>query len=161
MPSPQPSGACVGLISDTHGFWDPAVAAIFTGVDHILHAGDVGSPRIVLELERIAPVTAVLGNVDAGLPYRETEVVTVCARTFLIHHIVEPSRLDDALVERLARARPDAVIFGHTHRPFAERIDGVLFVNPGSAGPQRFNLRRSVAILHCGPAGLRVESRLL
>src|SRR5687768_2476727 len=91
----------IGVISDTHGFLDPTIPKLFEGVDHILHGGDVGSPMVLLELENIAPVTAVLGNVDTGMPLKLTEVVELGRRKFLLHHIVEPRNLGDSLNETI------------------------------------------------------------
>jgi putative phosphoesterase len=140
----------IGVISDTHNFFDPAIPQIFQGVDHILHAGDIGSPRIILELEQIAPVTAVGGNTDeSGFHYQETEVLELAGLKFLLHHIVAPRELSDSLAQRIGKERPDAVIFGHTHKPFCERISGTLFFNPGYAGKSRFGMERSVAVLDC------------
>jgi len=147
----------VGIISDTHNFLDPQVKTLFAGVDHILHGGDIGLPWIILELEAIAPVTAVLGNVDAGLAFRETEVIVLFGRTFLLHHVVEPHRPADALRRQLEKLRPDVVVFGHTHKPFCERIGPTLFLNPGSAGKRRFDTPRSVAILRLGPTEAEVD----
>lgn len=138
----------LGLISDTHGFLDPQVPALFAGVQHILHAGDIGSPRIILALESLAPVTPVTGNTDYGLPYRETEVVTLFGRKLLVHHIVDPRRPSDLLQARLAREQPGVVVFGHTHEPYCEQIGTTLFVNPGSAGKARFGKPRTLAFLH-------------
>lgn len=137
----------IGVISDTHAFLDPRVEKLFAGVDHILHAGDVGPHMLLHELEAIAPVTAVVGNTDAGLNLNLTEVVELGGRKFLVHHIVNPRSLDNDLKERITREQPDVVVFGHTHKPFCETVDGILFFNPGYAGKQRFDLKRSVAIL--------------
>ena len=147
----------LGIISDTHDFLDPRIAGLFRGVDHILHGGDVGSHTLLLELETVAPVTAVLGNTDAGVDLNLTEMVTLGGCKFLVHHIVNPHALTDELRVRIARERPDVVVFGHTHKPFNEVIGGVLFLNPGYAGKQRFALERSVAILHCDEIRMRVE----
>ena len=147
----------LGIISDTHSFLDPRIAQIFAGVEHILHAGDVGPYSLLLELEANAPVTAVLGNTDGGVALNLTEVAKIGGRKFLVHHIVNPHALGDDLRIRIARERPDAVVFGHTHKPFCETIGGVLFINPGYAGKPRFALDRSVAILHCDEKQLRVE----
>jgi putative phosphoesterase len=142
--------ARIGVISDTHNYLDPQVARLFQGVDHILHGGDVGLPRLILELEQIAPVTAVLGNTDeAGLGLKVTEVVEVAGRKFLVHHIVNPQALEEPLRERIEREQPAAVIFGHSHKPFNQTIQGRLFFNPGYAGHSRFGMNRSVAILKC------------
>lgn len=147
----------IGVISDTHNFLDPKVADLFAGVEHILHAGDVGNLPIISELEGIAPVTAVYGNTDTGLPLKETEIIELAGRKFLIHHIVNPLSLTDWLKDRIARERPDAVVFGHTHRIFCEKIGGVLYFNPGSAGKPKFGLGRTVAILHCDEKEIRHE----
>ncbi len=137
----------LGLISDTHNYLDPRVLEVFRGVDHILHAGDVGQTSLIVELEQLAPVTAVTGNTDEGLPLRETEVLTLVGRKFLIHHIVAPAALSPRLAEQLKAQQPDVVMFGHTHKPFAQQMGDTLFFNPGYAGRQRFQLERSVAIM--------------
>jgi uncharacterized protein len=147
----------IGVISGTHNFLDPKIPELFEGVEHILHAGDVGNLPIISELEAIAPVKAVYGNTDAGLPLRETEVIELHGWKFLIHHIVNPHALTDRLQERIARAQPDVVIFGHTHRTFCETLGGVLYFNPGSAGKPKFGLGRTVAILHCDTKEIRHE----
>jgi putative phosphoesterase len=142
----------IGVISDTHNFLDPAVKGAFRGVRHILHGGDVGQPRLLSELEAIAPVTAVLGNTDdPWLGLRETELVELDGRKFLIHHIVQPHRLTAHLESLIHRNQPAAVVFGHTHEPFREMIDGTLYLNPGSAGRARFHRPRTVAILEVAP----------
>ena len=105
----------IGVLSDTHDFLDPVILKLFHGVDHILHAGDIGNPLIELELKFIAPVTVVLGNTDLGLTFKETEVLTLADKKFLIHHIVNPRALSEKVEARIRRDRPDAVIFGHTH----------------------------------------------
>ncbi len=151
----------LGLISDTHDFFDPKIPGIFQGVDHILHAGDIGRPWVILELEHIAPVTAVLGNNDVATQFQETEIVQLGGRKFLIHHIVSPHAPAAPLQRRLLHETPDAVIFGHTHQPFSETIGRTLFLNPGYAGKPRFSLARTVAILHCDATGLRTEFKEL
>lgn len=140
----------LGIISDTHDFLDPKIPKLFEGVDHILHGGDIGLPWIIMELEQIAPVTAVLGNCDdQRCSFRQTELVTLAKKKILLHHIVDPNFPSDAVKQRLIRDKPDIVIFGHTHKPFNQMIGKTLFFNPGYAGKQRFELARSVAILHC------------
>ena len=148
----------VGLISDTHNFLDPRVPKLLAGVDHIIHAGDIGLPWLLHELEQIAPVSAVGGNTDdPALRYQLTAAVELANRKFLVHHIVEPRAPEDALADRIARERPDVVVFGHTHKPFCETIDGTLFFNPGYAGKPRFNLTRSVAVLTCDEKGITAD----
>ena len=151
------SGVRIGVISDTHSYFDPAIPRLFAGVSHILHAGDVGGASITSRLQQIAPLTAVLGNTDTFIPLKETELVELAGRKFLLHHIVEPHALTDALKTRISRARPDVVVFGHTHKPCNEVIGGVLYFNPGYAGQKRFNLPRSMAILHCDEREIRAE----
>jgi putative phosphoesterase len=145
----------IGLISDTHGFLDPRISELFAGVSHILHAGDMGGDSIIVELRAIAPVTAVLGNTDSSPTFRLTEVVALAQRKFLVHHIVNPHALKENLQFQVARERPDAVVFGHTHKAFCETIGGVLYLNPGYAGKPKFGAERSVAILRCQE--MRVE----
>lgn len=139
----------IGLISDTHGMLRPEVFTHFEGVERILHAGDIGSVDLLLELEAIAPVLAVWGNTDgfdvrARVPEKvETELE---GRRIIIVH---GHRLGSLNPERLRAAYPDAdvVVFGHTHQAVVDREGGVLVVNPGAAGPARFRLTPSVAIL--------------
>lgn len=137
----------IGLISDTHNHFDPRLPALFQGVDHILHAGDICDTQVIHELEQIAPVTAVLGNNDFHSHLRETEVVELAAKKFLIQHIVNVRAPAEAFRRRLAFVAPDVVVFGHTHRPFAEQVGSILFFNPGYAGRPRFNQPRSVATM--------------
>jgi putative phosphoesterase len=147
----------IGVLSDTHGFLDPKISKLFAGVSHILHAGDVGDAFIAFELAQLAPVTVVLGNTDLGLSFKETEVVELAARKFLVHHIVNPHAPSDKLKTRLAQERPDAVIFGHTHKRFCETMGGILFFNPGYAGKPKLGTERCAAILHCDEKELRPE----
>ena len=147
----------LGIISDTHGFLDPRIETLFAGVDHILHAGDIGDPLLELELNFIAPVTMVLGNNDLGMSFKETEIVTLADKKFLLHHIVNPRALSDSVQTLLRRHRPDVVVFGHSHKMFAETLDGVFFFNPGYAGKPKFGANRSVALLHLDENGLRHE----
>lgn len=147
----------IGVISDTHDFLDPRVKELFSGVDHILHAGDIGTVWITFQLEQLAPVTAVLGNTDSGLQFKEIEVVEIAGRKFLIQHIVNPETPDETLRRRIAKFRPDAVIFGHTHKSFNQVRHGTLFFNPGYAGRPKFNQPRTVAILHPSDGGIQAE----
>lgn len=147
----------IGVISDTHDFLDPRVKELFAGVDHILHAGDVGMVWITFQLEQIAPVTAVIGNTDSGLSFRETETVEVAGRKFVVQHIVNPHAPDENLQRHIAKYRPDAVIFGHTHKAFDHTVNGTRFFNPGYAGRPKYNQQRSVAIFHCDEAGMTPE----
>ena len=156
IPFPQPEMK-IGVISDTHNHLDPKVPDLFAGVDHILHGGDIGMPWLILQLEAIAPVTAVLGNTDdSRLRFKETEIVELEGRKFLVHHIVDP-HAPLASSQSPRQGRTDVVIFGHTHKPFSQTIDGTLFFNPGYAGKSRFGMPRSVAILHCQDGDIRPE----
>ena len=147
----------IGVISDTHNFLDPKIPELFAGVGHILHAGDIGNANIISELEAIAPVTAVHGNTDMNLPFRETEIIELASRKFLIHHIVNPHAPGESVKERIAREQPHAVVFGHTHKRFCEKMSGILFFNPGYSGKPKLNLERSAAILHCDEREIRHE----
>ncbi|HEX3797916.1 MAG TPA: metallophosphoesterase family protein [Verrucomicrobiae bacterium] len=147
----------IGVISDTHNYLDPQIPALFKGVDHILHAGDIGLPFIILELEYVAPVTAVTGNTDEALDFRDTEVLQLAGRKFLLHHIINPQQLSDVAKRRIAREKPDVVVFGHSHKPHHEQIGRTLYFNPGYAGKPRFNQPRSIAILHCDESGIHPE----
>ena len=148
----------IGVISDTHDYLDPKINELFEGVDHILHGGDIGLPWLILQLEEIAPVTAVVGNTDeSGINYKEIEIVTLGARKFLVHHQVEPQNPEDKIKRRIIRENPDVVVFGHTHKPFCSTIGTTLYLNPGYAGKQRFSLPRTVAILTCDAEGMTAD----
>ena len=151
-------GMRIGVISDTHGHLDPRIREIFAGVDHILHAGDMGFPSIVLELEDIAPVTAVLGNTDdARTEFKELEVVELGGLKYLVHHIVEPRHPSERLQQAYLHHSPDVVVYGHTHQVAHEVIDGRLFLNPGYAGRRKGEERRSVAVLRMEETGLEID----
>jgi putative phosphoesterase len=127
----------VGLISDTHGLLRPEAVAALRGSDFIVHAGDVGDPGILQRLGALAPVTAVRGNIDRGewaaaLP--ETAVLEVGGVSIYVIHSLDDLDLDPAA------AGFQAVISGHSHQPGQSERNGVLYVNPGSAGPRRFSL---------------------
>jgi putative phosphoesterase len=147
----------IGVISDTHDFLDPRVLDLFKGMDHIIHAGDVGMQIIVFDLEQIAPTTAVIGNTDMGNPLKVTEIVTLGELKFLVQHIVDPHEPDPKLKIKLARQRPDVVVFGHTHKAFNEVIEGVRFFNPGYSGKPKYGVERSVAILTCSGKDIQTE----
>jgi putative phosphoesterase len=146
----------LGLISDTHGHLDRKVFGLFDGVDAILHAGDIGYASIILELESIAPVTAVLGNNDAGLDFPLTDVVQAIGRRILVHHIVNPGAPETSIGDRFRSTQPQVVIFGHTHQPFHQTRDGLVLINPGYAGKPRFKLERSVATAVINASGIQV-----
>ncbi len=147
----------IGVLSDTHGHLDPQVVKLFKGVDHILHAGDIGLPWLVLELEYLAPVTAVCGNSDTDLEFKETALVHIADRRFLVHHIVDLPTPEDRLRRRIIRDNPDVVVFGHTHKRHCETIGKTLYLNPGYAGKRKGDIQRSVAILDCDDSGITVD----
>ncbi len=149
----------IGLISDTHGLMRPEALAALAGTDLIIHAGDVGKPEILEQLSAIAPVVAVRGNIDRGdwaskLPM--TAVVEVPSALIYVLHDLE--RLDLNPVA----AKFAIVVSGHSHKPGHVTRGGVLYVNPGSAGPRRFQLPVTVARLDLGESPWRFElSKLL
>ena len=137
----------VGILSDNHSDWPPHIAESLAGVDAIIHAGDIGPYKLVLDMEAIAPTTVVLGNTDGDMPINESAVVTLDGKKFFVQHIVDPLRLQAMLRERLKRIEPDVVVFGHTHMPFCETLGGVLFLNPGSVTQPRGDYRPSMVRL--------------
>jgi uncharacterized protein len=153
----------LGVISDTHGLLRPEVFDAFTGVDHILHAGDVGGPDLLTELETLAPVTAVYGNTDSSeLRSRLPRVATLQLDGFDIV-VTHGDQLGSPTPAGLNATFPEAqiIVFGHTHRPLLTLVDVVVTVmNPGGAGARRFNLPPSVGILELEP-GIPPRGRIL
>lgn len=150
----QGQARLVGIISDTHGLMRVEAIAALAGVEHILHAGDIGSPDVLAALEAIAPVTAVRGNNDrfpgaANIP--ETAAVEVGSHWLYVLHDLHELDLDPRA------AGFAAVVTGHSHRPRIEEKHGVLFVNPGSAGPRRFKLPVAVARMRIRGKGVTAE----
>ncbi|HUB19912.1 MAG TPA: metallophosphoesterase family protein [Acidobacteriaceae bacterium] len=148
------AGMRVGVISDTHGLLRPEAVTALEGVDHILHTGDVGDPSILEELREIAPVTAIRGNIDRTGPCARlpaTDVVELGGITFHMLHDVKDLDLDPR------SAGIDVVVSGHSHQPGVERRKGVLFLNPGSAGPRRFSLPVTVARVTVGDGEVKAE----
>jgi uncharacterized protein len=144
----------VGVISDTHGLLRPEAVDALAGADFIVHAGDIGSPEVLDRLSQIGPVTAVRGNNDKGSWARAlptTEVLEVGACFLYVVHELEALDLDPRA------AGFQAVITGHSHRPSAEMRGGVLFLNPGSAGPRRFKLPVGVARIEVDGSTLKHE----
>lgn len=141
----------VGLISDTHSYLDPELLRVFDGVDHIIHAGDIGKSEILQELEVVAPVTAVRGNIDGGnlrfLPLEE--VVEIAGKRIAVLHIAgSPKRPRKAARDLLARQWPDIIVVGHSHIPVVGRVGRTLWINPGAAGREGFHSQRYAALLH-------------
>jgi putative phosphoesterase len=144
----------IGVISDTHGLLRPEAVEALRGVEHIIHAGDIGAPEVLASLEEIAPVTAVRGNNDRGawagrIP--TTAVVEAAGLRIYVLHDVNELDLDPAV------AGFGVVVAGHSHRPSQDERDGVLFFNPGSAGPRRFKLPISIGRLRVGGGATRAE----
>jgi hypothetical protein len=137
----------IGLISDTHGLVRPAVHEALKGVEIILHAGDVGGSEILDELKLIAPVKAVFGNTDPpGMPELTTSIEMEIDGLRI--HVSHGNEVGSPTPERLAaRYDSDVVIYGHSHRQLVTQLGDQLFVNPGAAGPRRFNLSASVGVL--------------
>jgi putative phosphoesterase len=137
----------IGLISDTHGLVRPAVHEALKGVELILHAGDVGGAEILEELKLIAPVRAVFGNTDPPATPELSDSIEMEIDGVRIH-VSHGNEVGSPTPERLAaRYDNDVVIYGHSHRQLVTRLGDQLFVNPGAAGPRRFNLSASVGIL--------------
>lgn len=149
----RPRPIRIGMIADTHGLFDPAILRHFKNVDHIIHAGDIGTRSVIAQLEMIAPVTVVSGNVDdyeqSGFP-RESIVELAGFRIAVRHIVYEGGRLTKEGRAFLNRVQPDICIFGHTHRPTKEWLGDTLLFNPGSAGPKRFTLPRMVGRMTIG-----------
>ncbi len=159
----------IGVVSDTHGYFDPCLREILAGVDAILHGGDVGSPEVLDELRRIAPVYAVRGNVDSP----ESNLPLALTLSFgrlqveVIHILPAPqSELEEWADRASPKGKPPqrserflemfnestgAVVFGHSHTPCLVNLDGILFFNPGSAGKKRFSLPRTCGLLEVFP----------
>ena len=137
----------VGLISDTHGLLRPEVFDEFHGVELILHGGDVGSREILTQLRAIAPVHAVYGNSDPPGQPGLAGSVDLCLGGLNVHVSHGHEHGSPTPAKLVAAYTADVIVFGHTHKPLIERLDGVLVVNPGAAGPKRFDLKPSVALL--------------
>ena len=142
----------IGVISDTHGLLRGEALAALAGVDHILHAGDVGDADILVSLREVAPTTAIRGNIDtngacAALP--ATEAVELGGKLFYLVHSVHDLDVNPRVAEI------DVVVSGHSHQHGAEMRDGVLFLNPGSAGPRRFKLLSTLAIVEIAGSDLQ------
>jgi putative phosphoesterase len=142
----------IGIISDTHGLLRPEAEQRLSGVAHIIHAGDIGRPEIIEALGRIAPVTAIRGNVDIAdwaARYPATTTVALGGRSIHIVHDVNDLALDPVA------SGVDMVVSGHSHQPRIATVDGVLYLNPGSAGPRRFSLPCTLALMELDDKGMR------
>ncbi|MEE9219591.1 MAG: metallophosphoesterase family protein [Acidobacteriota bacterium] len=151
---PTPDEHLIGLISDTHGLLRREAVNALRGSDLIIHAGDIVKPEILESLKAMAPTVAVRGNCDAGRwteAVADTEVVEIGGISIYVLHDLEILDLEPEA------GGFKAVIYGHTHKPLIEERRGVLYVNPGSAGPRRFSLPVSVGRLHVKNGSLRAE----
>jgi putative phosphoesterase len=144
----------VGVISDTHGLLRPEVVPALQGVEHILHAGDVGDISILDRLRQIAPVTAIRGNIDssgacAALPATEAVVLADCL-VYMVHALADLDLHPGA-------AGVGVVVYGHSHKAVVETRNGVLYLNPGSAGPRRFHLPVTLAVMNISAGSASAE----
>jgi uncharacterized protein len=148
----------IGVISDTHGLLRPEALEALAGVDHILHAGDVGNPDILDALRELAPVTAIRGNIDTHGPCADlpaTDVVELAGKLFYLVHSEHWIDINPAA------AGIAVVVCGHSHQPSIENRAGVLYLNPGSAGPRRFKLPVTVAIVEIEVDEDHIEARIV
>jgi putative phosphoesterase len=142
----------IGIISDTHGLLRPEAERRLTGVDQIIHGGDIGHPDIIGALRKIAPVAAIRGNVDTGDwagEYADTELVRLAGRAIFVLHDLKTLQIDPVALGI------DVVVSGHSHVPKIDTVGGVLYLNPGSAGRRRFKLPITLATLEITPDCLR------
>jgi putative phosphoesterase len=149
----------IGVISDTHGRLDESVLEKFAGVYRIIHAGDVGDEKILWDLEAIAPVIAVKGNNDSDLLMAPKERLAVIGNVnlFVVHEFAKAEDLTDLQKKLIEERMLDVVIFGHSHKAYQGNWRGTLLYNPGSAGPKRFNLPRSIGFLEIEAGEVRAE----
>jgi putative phosphoesterase len=146
----------IGVISDTHGKLDKQVFELFAGASHIIHAGDIGDEELIWQLEKIAPVIAVRGNNDAEtICFPNERRAVLHQRTFYVRHQFATVEKMSAAQRRLIEQRmPDVVVFGHSHQAYSGHWRGTLLFNPGSAGPKRFSLPRTVGLLELSEDGI-------
>ena len=141
----------LGVVSDTHGYLDPRVLKLLEGVDHILHAGDIGDASIIEDLACIAPVTTVRGNNDKtgqSSLFPEEVTLELGGRTvYLTHQVKVPKKPEDPANKRYTDAGIDVVVYGHSHIAFQKTLGSVMFFNPGAAGKRRFKLVPSLGTL--------------
>jgi putative phosphoesterase len=149
----------IGVISDTHGKLDEAVLHLFEGVYRIIHAGDIGDERILWELENIAPVIAVRGNNDPDSMVVPVERLAVIDNTniFVLHQFAAAEKLSPGQRNLIETRLLDVVVFGHSHKPYQDTWRGTLLFNPGSAGPKRFSLPRTVGFLEIAEGQVKSE----
>jgi len=144
----------IGVISDTHGLLRNEVFSLFEEVDLIIHAGDIGSPEVLTDLQAIAPIVAVLGNVD--VPYyfpklRNTACIEILQKKIYVIHNLSQLAINP-LQEKIS-----LVIYGHSHQPKLEHKNGIYYFNPGSAGPKRFSNPISLGLIHITPDTIKAQ----
>jgi putative phosphoesterase len=146
----------IGVISDTHGKLDEKVLSLFAGVSRIIHAGDIGDEELIWKLEDVAPVIAVRGNNDAEtMVYPNERLTIIDKRVFFVRHqFATVEKLSPSQQRLIEKHMPDVVIFGHSHQAYSGHWRGTLLFNPGSAGPKRFSLPRSVGFLELTEEGI-------
>ena len=145
----------IGVIADTHGRVHERVADVFAGVDHILHAGDIGGAHVLRELRRIAPLTSVDGNNDDATGEEIVRVEIGGLRVLLTHILPRPQNPSSHVTSSLRDQAADYVVFGHSHLPHHETVGGVVYFNPASAGPRRFDLPVSLGMIEKNGRGWR------
>ena len=146
----------IGILSDTHGWLDPALREPFQGAAVILHAGDIGNDEVLSGLREVAPVRAVRGNMDGGdlLDLPLTDMVEVAGKHLALLHIAgSPRHPHRAALELLQRESPDVIVVGHSHIPVVGRVRGALWINPGAAGRQGIHEQRFAARIHIDETG--------
>src|SRR5436853_1121915 len=151
----------IGVISDTHGKLDERVFDLFAGASRIIHAGDIGDEELIWKLEEIAPVIAVRGNNDSHtMCFPNERLAVISKRTFYVRHqFATVEKMTAAQKGIIEKRMPDVVVFGHSHQAYAANWRGTLLFNPGSAGPKRFSLPRSVGLIELTEDG--IESRIV
>ena len=137
----------IGVIADTHGLVHARVTEVFAGVEHIIHAGDIGGEHVLAALRVVAPITSVDGNNDDATGEEIARVELGGLRVLLTHILPRPRKPAPRVIASLKRQPADFVIFGHSHLPHHEALDEVVYFNPASAGPRRFDLPVSVGII--------------
>jgi putative phosphoesterase len=155
------STVLIGVISDTHGKLDEHVPDLFADVSHIIHAGDIGDEELIWRLEKIAPVIAVRGNNDSDtIVWPNERLAVINKRTFFVRHqFATAEKLSAAQQRLIEKHMPDVVVFGHSHQAYSGNWRGTLLFNPGSAGPKRFSLPRSIGFLELHED--RISSRIV
>jgi hypothetical protein len=136
----------IGIVSDTHGMVHPALADVFANVDHIVHAGDIGGEHVLSALRALAPLTSVDGNNDDATGEEIERVKLGTLRLLVTHILPRPHKLAKRVLESLQKEPADAVVFGHSHLPHNEIVNGVRYFNPASSGPRRFSFPVSVGL---------------